>query len=156
MRRRHRRPHIWGSAGCDSFYKLWQVNGRGFASTVVDPYGSWRFLAILCRFLTFSFCRFWDVCGASGTRKECKKWCQESLTIIQQWSWNLGSTRFHGRREARWYGWKVKLFWRHLVGFVCRLGAHWISKGRSARCFSIYLVQLQKLAKSCIFKRLYC
>ena len=44
MRRRHRRPHIWGSAGCDSFCELWRVNVRRCVSTGVDLYGSWQFL----------------------------------------------------------------------------------------------------------------
>ena len=52
MRRKHRRPRIWGSAVCDSFCKLLRVSGRGCVGTVVDLYGSWRFLAILCRILT--------------------------------------------------------------------------------------------------------
>ena len=45
--RRHAacRPRILGSAGCDSFCKLWRVDGRGCVGTVVDLYGSWRFLA---------------------------------------------------------------------------------------------------------------
>ena len=37
---------------------------------------------------------------------------------------------------------------RHLADLVCHFGAHWISKGRSARCFSMYLAQTQKLGKS--------
>ena len=60
MRRLSRNIDILGPLGrfgvpfqvCDSFCKLWGVSGRGCVSTVVDLYASWRFLAILCRFLT--------------------------------------------------------------------------------------------------------
>ena len=45
-------------------------------------------------------------------------------------------------------------FWRHLVDFMCHFGAHWISNGRSAWCFSMYLVQPHKLNKSCFFVNL--
>ena len=74
MRRRHGRPCIWGSAGCDSFCKLWRVNARGCVGTVVDLYGSWRFLELLYRFLPFLFGRFCDVCGASGEYYNWKPW----------------------------------------------------------------------------------
>ena len=52
MRRRHCSSRIWGSVGCDAFCKLWWVSVRGCVGTVVGLYGSWRFLAILCRFFT--------------------------------------------------------------------------------------------------------
>ena len=81
---RHHRHRIWGSAGCDSFCKLWWVNGRGCVGTVVYLYGSWRFLAIPLQILD-SF--FWRFCGASGTRNGCKKRCQGSLKSIQIWHW---------------------------------------------------------------------
>ena len=65
MRRRHRRPRIRASAGCDSFCKLLRLSGRGRVGTVVDLYGSWRFLPILgdsLQILESCFCRFYYVC----------------------------------------------------------------------------------------------
>ena len=46
-------------------------------------------------------------------------------------------------------------FGRHLADYVCHSGARWISNGRSAMCFSMYLAQQQKLETSFIFKQLY-
>ena len=48
----------------------------------------------------------------------------------------------HRRREGFL---EMSTCWRHLVDSVCHFGAHWISKGRSAQCFSKCLAQPQKL-----------
>ena len=66
MRRRHRRPCIWGTTGCDSSCKLWRVNVGGCLGTVVDLYGSWRGLGDSLQFPGFLGARFCDVYGASG------------------------------------------------------------------------------------------
>ena len=35
-----------GSAGCDSFCKLWRVNVRGCVGTIVDLCGSWHVFVV--------------------------------------------------------------------------------------------------------------
>ena len=57
-----------------------RVNGKGCVGTVVDLHCSWRFFVDSGHFVFRKVC---DVCGASGTRNECKKRCQESLEIIK-------------------------------------------------------------------------
>ena len=80
MRRRHRRPHIWGSAGGDSFCKLLRVNVRGCVGTVVNLYGSWRSFADSSQFVLAdsSMC----VVFLAKPRNECKKRGQQSLKFI--------------------------------------------------------------------------
>ena len=98
MWRIHRRPRIWGSAGCDSFRNLLRVNVAGCVGTVVYPYGSWRFLAFVFRFLNVLGGRFCDVCGASGARNEYKKRWQELLKIILKWPWRVQQSSKMRRR----------------------------------------------------------
>ena len=80
---------------------------------------SWRFFSDSWKFVY----RFCDVCGASGTKNECKKRCQGSLKIIRSWawkgpqiikndtSWRLGGVLETGRFQERSQGGPPPKFW---------------------------------------------
>ena len=63
------------------------MNVRECVGTVVDLYGSWRFLAILCIFYNFVLDSAMCLALLANTTIECNKRCQESLKIIQNWAW---------------------------------------------------------------------
>ena len=76
--------------------------------------------SLICMFLVFLadslqildnlFRRFCDMCGASGARNECKKWCQESSKIIQNWAWK-GPTIIKNETSGHFGGsWKQVCF----------------------------------------------
>ena len=158
MRRDTAAPSFWGSAIRDPFR---QVALAGLCLPILwlilfDLGRPWQILADFVRTL-FVFCRFKKTHLQTSVQRRCPKTTTNPLTIrsklrkidpksitnrptIHQKSIGIDSGKRSVTEAQRGTTVKMKIeaFWRHLADFGRHFGPRWISKGQSARCFSMY------------------
>ena len=102
--------------------------------------------------------RYWQNLAAKSHWKSCKrepigtkrdqKLAKGRPKCIKNSGPKKGERRILILKRGRVFG---VPFWRHLVDFGCHFGAHWMSEGRSAWCFSIYLALPNKWTNHVFF-----
>ena len=155
MRRDTAAPSFWGSAFRDSFR---QVALAGLCLPILwwilfDLGRSWQISSEPCLFI----CRFKKTHLQTSVQKRCPKTTTNPLTslsklrkidptsitnrpTIHQKSIGIDSGKRSVTEAQRGTTVKINIeaFWRHLADFGRNFGPRWISKGQSARCFSMY------------------
>ena len=148
-------PHFGARRFHDSFR---QVALAGLCLPILwwilfDLVWSWQISSEPCLFI----CRFKKTHLQTSVQRRCPKTTTNPVTIlskvrkidpksitnrpkIHQKSIGIDSGKRSGTEAQRGATVKINIeaFWRHLADFGRNFGPRWISKGQSARCFSMY------------------